>query len=314
MNARVIDLESTEMRRALERALAETGQSPAELDRQVRTVFDYVRRLDLTLGGPSLLVRGDRSLCGSVCMLCPGRTALLLATDGRLAADLRAEVAHLARRALRAVDPAEGRLVQVLRHPEDAPGREAMIEAGFSELATLHYLERAVDSEPIGDPVNRPGDAWRAYDDGAYPLFVEAVRRSYEGTLDCRMLTGLRSVDDAIAGHRGAGLFQPRWWQVLLRDGQPIACILMVENPLRPVLEVAYMGVSPAARGQGIGTAVMQRGLAIAFREGFTGVSLAVDAANPPAQRLYRGLGFKQRAARLVMLRLPHSNPCRSGG
>jgi ribosomal protein S18 acetylase RimI-like enzyme len=68
-------------------------------------------------------------------------------------------------------------------------------------------------------------------------------------------------------------------------------------------LELVYLGLAPSVRGQGLGRLLMQRVLAIGARRHFDVATLAVDAANAPAMRLYRRCGYASVAQRVAMIR-----------
>ena len=57
--------------------------------------------------------------------------------------------------------------------------------------------------------------------------------------------------------------------------------------------DVSYVGVVPAARRRGVGAELVVKALWEAKAAGILQVSLAVDARNEPARRLYRRLGFE---------------------
>lgn len=148
---------------------------------------------------------------------------------------------------------------------------------------------------------------WITYAPERHREFADLILATYEASLDCPALSGLRHIDDIIAGHQAAGRFDPRRW-LLLRNGDRAAgCILFAENPVRPALELVYMGVHPRERCHGVGTALLRAGLALARRERFDIVTVAVDEANEPALRLYRRHGFRQTTCRRALIRPPAS-------
>lgn len=65
------------------------------------------------------------------------------------------------------------------------------------------------------------------------------------------------------------------------------------------LLYVANLGVSPAAQGQGIGTALLHFHIARAKKQAITNqFGLDVAVTNPHAQRLYERMGMQQRSER----------------
>ena len=71
-------------------------------------------------------------------------------------------------------------------------------------------------------------------------------------------LEGARSLDDIMETHRATGRFSSERWQLGYIAGKPEAAsvLLLAEVPSRDVWEVVYLGLTPAARGCGLGRAV----------------------------------------------------------
>ena len=116
-------------------------------------------------------------------------------------------------------------------------------------------------------------------------------------------LEGARSLDDIVEGYRAAGqLVADRWWLGRIQ-GKPeaAAVLLLAEIPGRDVWEVIYLGLTPSARGCGLGLAVVQRALELAQGH-VPRLELAVDRRNTPALRLYDTAGFVIRECRTVHL------------
>ena len=197
-------------------------------------------------------------------------------------------------------------LVQSMMEPADAAGKTVFAEAGLSQLATLTYMERKPPALTAHVPeFTLPSDLrMLPYAANTHALFAEAIVRSYEETMDCPALSGMRDVADIIAGHKGAGHFDPQLWGVLVNEAEkPVGCLLLGEIPARACLETVYLGLVPEARGRGLGRILMQRVLAIASRRHYEVTTLAVDAANTPAVALYRRCGYVSVAQRIAMIR-----------
>jgi ribosomal protein S18 acetylase RimI-like enzyme len=75
----------------------------------------------------------------------------------------------------------------------------------------------------------------------------------------------------------------------------------MTEVHGREAWEVIYLGLTPGARGRGLGRAVLRHALELA-RDHVPFLELAVDLRNTPAVRLYRSAGFIPRNLRAVHL------------
>ena len=63
------------------------------------------------------------------------------------------------------------------------------------------------------------------------------------------------------------------------------------------------MGLTPEARGHGWGRQITQHAQYLARRAGVERIVLAVDAANGPALRMYRAMGFEIWDRRTVFVR-----------
>ena len=66
--------------------------------------------------------------------------------------------------------------------------------------------------------------------------------------------------------------------------------MLLSALPDRDAWEVAYLGLTPPARGRGLGRAALAYALDLA-RPHTSRLELAVDVRNHPANRLYRAAG-----------------------
>ena len=130
---------------------------------------------------------------------------------------------------------------------------------------------------------------------------------SYQQTLDCPALSGLRDVDDVIAGHQAVGIFDPQLWSVVVENGRPLWLPAAGGGTAARALELVYLGLSPEkARGRGFGAkaSLMEpRAGGHAARRHFAVMSLAVDEKNVPALALYRRCGYRRvrRAAWLMI-------------
>jgi ribosomal protein S18 acetylase RimI-like enzyme len=226
-----------------------------------------------------------------------GRCAALL--PPRLVAWDEALAARLIRAAgAQAHRQAGALLIQALLDPDGPPSVPAAYEqAGLERLATLVYMRR-----PVAPGDRRPAAGaeleWRRYGRLRHREFARAIEATYEGTLDCPRLAGLRPVADAIATHRSTGTFSPKAWHVARLDGRAVGVELV--NNLQGRGELIYLGVVAEARRRGIGRALLSRAIRDTADMGLPQMGLAADAANAPALHLYEGMGFKEVRRRLA--------------
>ena len=238
-----------------------------------------------------LAARGDAILGACRFATGAGRCAVVLAPrvipwDEALASRLlRAAAArvHIHR---------DARLIQTLIEPHGSEPLAAALErAGFEQLAILAYLRRPVRPEERQVPLP-PEIRWRHYWRLRHTQFARAITATYEASLDCPGLAGLRTVEDAIATHKSTGIFSPRAWHLAIVEGNPVGLVLL--NNLQGRGEVVYLGVVPAARRRGIGQALVKCALRDTAAMDLPQVGLAVDVSNTAAMRLYEKTGFSE--------------------
>jgi ribosomal protein S18 acetylase RimI-like enzyme len=163
---------------------------------------------------------------------------------------------------------------------------------------------RATESHgPDARAIPAPDFDWRPFDPSIADEFHAVLQATYTGSLDMPELEGTRGLDDILAGHQAAGLFAPGRWRLGRIPGEPdaAAVLLLTEVPGHDAWEVIYLGLTPAARGRGLGRAVIRHALELA-RGHAPILELAVDLRNTPAVRLYRATGFTPRDRRAVHL------------
>jgi ribosomal protein S18 acetylase RimI-like enzyme len=129
------------------------------------------------------------------------------------------------------------------------------------------------------------------------------LERSYEQTLDCPGLYGLRRTEDIIAGHKATGRFDPSLWTLLYVDDEPAGVILINPFPGHKVTELVYIGLAPFARGRGLGRQLLRHGLCLLQGRRERSISLAVDQRNTPALALYAAEGFHPAVQRVAVIR-----------
>lgn len=297
-----------ELRTVLRIVLAGPGQTAEDVELQVTAFIHFARELSLSLDRLWLAMTQGRPIAACACLESPGRTSVLLLPSG-LASPVEHDVLHeLVQAAVQDQLPRGARLLQCLLEPDDDWTCSALHGAGFRDLATLLYLERTGRRPPA--PAENPLDSvgrrsrWITYGPQCHDDFTRLIAATYEGSLDCPGLYGLRDIEDVVAGHKSAGRFDPRLWLLLTSDGADVGCILFSVNPVRDALELVYMGIHPGFRGRGLGRYMLNHSLALPQVQDFAAVTVAVDADNTPAFALYQGSGFAQTHRRRALVRV----------
>ena len=124
-------------------------------------------------------------------------------------------------------------------------------------------------------------------------LFHLTLLRTYEGSLDCPELNGVRSIEEIIAGHMAQGNFRPERWGLAYDADRPVAVGMVTAVPDLEAWDLSYLGVVPEARQRGLGRALTEHILQVARQEHAPKLTLAVDDRNRPALQLYESLGFE---------------------
>lgn len=305
----IVSASPSELRHALRLSLIGRGRTGSEVERNVTAFLEYARAMSLD-AGPQWFCRADgRAISACTAVESSGRSAILLlgVPDDR-PGFLDGQV-QLIERAAACLAERGNRLIQALIEVDDGFNRRALERAGFLDIAVLEYLELKMISAPLRAAALPPPEyrqaslTWLDYGEKTHTRFADLIRATYEDSRDCPGLSDLREIEDVIAGHKATGRFSPHRWHLLLIEDVPAACILLSENPLRPVLELVYMGVHPRFRGRGLGRYILDKGLEWASAERFHTVTLAVDARNAPARDLYRLAGFVRATSRRALVR-----------
>ena len=268
---------------------------PAELDDRVTRAIDLIAGGGLDAGG-LLVLPGLRG--AMLCQTVHGAGGLVW-PPAVVADDPAGEAALVAA----AVDWLRGhgaRLAQCLLPDDEFSLAGSLLRNGFDHTTGLLFLRHDLS----------PTAAWLGGNDRLAFATYEADREafhaalwaSYEGTLDCPEVNGLRTIDEAIAGHQAQGRYDPATWWLAWLDGEPVGVLLLVEAEPRQ-WEIAYVGVVPSARRRGVAVGLMYQALCHLRQADAEGLMLSVDDRNAPARRLYQRLGFEAYDHREVVMK-----------
>ncbi|HWE39461.1 MAG TPA: GNAT family N-acetyltransferase [Isosphaeraceae bacterium] len=255
------------------------------------------------LSGLWIARRRGRVVGTLLTQLLAGRAAAVWAPEVDLALGRGAVAAQLLEVALNDLQSKGFRVAQALLD-RSAPARAAadLERGGLRRITSLTYLGRPT-STPLDVAPTVPPWRWTTFGTDSVAEFRAVLQATYAGSLDMPELSGVRTLDDVLAGHRAAGRFVAGRWRLGRLDDDPSAAaiLLLSEFPDRPAWEVAYLGLTPAARGRGLGRAALAAALDLA-RPHVPRLELAVDDRNHPAGRLYRSCGFLPFDRRVVHL------------
>lgn len=261
----------------------------------------------------------DRVVAGAVALPAPGRTAQVLASRPRDASEVVA-ASRAIDAAVAGLGPGEAVLAQTLLElaplpSASAPGFDAgtalvaraFNAAAFAPLATLDYLARRTPRRGEAPAPTLPPDVtispWRRDDPRQRLELGELLDRTYESTLDCPGLCGLRDTDDILEGHLAGGRYEPGLWLIARVQDEAAGALLMSVGHSGDELELVYLGIASTRRGRGLGRLMLAFGLSQLAGRRERRICLAVDRANAPAVRLYTSAGFVAVGSRMALIR-----------
>ena len=242
--------------------LAQNGHAADE--QQVAEFLAFADQRRITLSELWITEQGGRLLWAVLPILSPGRTMLLFAPPDPLPVPIMPAATALLDTICQRFAGQDIQLAQVLLDPGDDPGRRLFEGRGFKRMAELIYLSAPI-KRPLPPPPLAPGISILPYSPHTHSLFAGGILASYQQSLDCPALNGVRQIEDIIAGHKAGGDFDPRHWYVLCTSTPdnnaeiPIGVLLLCRLPRGDSAELVYLGLAPAARGKGLGDWMMRR-------------------------------------------------------
>jgi ribosomal protein S18 acetylase RimI-like enzyme len=229
--------------------------------------------------------------------------AQVLAGRAALIWPIRASSESLANRLLeRALEELRSRgviVAQSLATPDRSDEAKAFQIAGFADGGELLYMAATQEAFLAEFKSDVAFDLVSADD----PELARVVAQTYQGSLDCPLVDGWRTIDDVLAGYLATGTHRPELWRLLRRRGETVGCLLLSDFPEHQQGELTYLGICPQHRGQGLGLIATRWTLHFAQQVNWHQVLLAVDAQNEPARRVYRDAGFREVTVRRLLAR-----------
>lgn len=249
----------------------------------------------------------------ALAVLGAGRTAMMFVSgEDRVADDHleRVSVIEHACAELSALGSNRPRIAQSLPEPDQGHVVNGLLAAGFFSVGELAYLRRPLSREDraLDLPQLPPGVSIRTVQslepgDPDRGALAAALKQSYEDTLDCPELCGMRDVEDVIESHKATGEWRADLWWLIEEHAVVRGCMLLNHSPDQSAVELVYLGVAPALRGRGLGRALLKQAIPPTARTGAAHLNCAVDRRNAPALRVYESLGFREFSARHALVR-----------
>lgn len=263
--------------------------APRDCQRIVQQTLLAVAAGRRSLDGLLVARRGGQLIGAAWAEIQPGRTAGLWLPQLAGAEPPAIATALLARAADDLRDK-HVRMAQALVDPDSQPTAEMFRSAGFEHLTDLLYLvsitgqSRAalVASELTFEPALPRNEA----------RLTTMIEATYQNTLDCPRLNGVRDCSDVLAGYLATSHDDASHWYLARRGESDIGCLLLAHHAEMEMWEVVYMGLAPEARGHGLGIELTRHAQWLVRHAGGDRLVLAVDAQNEPAIKTYAAAGF----------------------
>jgi ribosomal protein S18 acetylase RimI-like enzyme len=272
---------------------------PQRAQQITRTLAAWVEGPDPT--ATLLVARGGGEVVGAAwAQLQPGRTVII--APPHLAAGQSPTTAdRLLEELLRVAIERGARMAQAMLVVDHGDDFDRLVAHGFEHVADLLYmvsLAAAFPDQPPATPLE-----FETYTEDQAARLARLIERSYEGTLDCPRLNGLREIGDVVAGYRAAGSFDPARWFLLRHAGLDVGCLLLTDHPEHRQWELVYLALAPEYRGRGWGIEAVRRAQFLTGQAHAKCLLLAVDADNRPAITMYSQAGFTAWDRRSVLVR-----------
>jgi mycothiol synthase len=203
---------------------------------------------------------------------------------------------------LRSLETSSVEMTQAFLSAPDIGMIKLLKNFAFRHLADLLYMTCEADrfsvAAPDSDLEFAPYEATRRGE------LLRLTERTYEDTLDCAALNGVRDIDNVIAGYQATGTFRSENWLFVRHAGEDVGLLLLTDHPPAHHWELMYMGLVPEVRGRGWGRQITRYAQWLARGAHVERIVVAVDAANEPAVTTYRSTGFELWDRRAVYLRI----------
>lgn len=296
------DLRESEIHAALKLVLPSMTLIDEERDARAKHFLAYLAAQNLKVDWKLGIVEGQQMLGACLGIISPGRNAMILQSDCsadsplcRALADALIRIEHFARKD-------DVILLQSLIPDLNTGRAHALQWAEYEYLSDLRYLTLVLPGPSGNEPCN-PEFAVVDYTSVDQDLFLRTLELTYVDSHDCPALSGLRTTADILLSHRHTGIHDPKLWLLALMDDEPVGVLLLTHVPLRPAIELVYVGVVPQARGRSYGRLLVRLAIEAASRARKDHLMLAVDRRNHYALKIYGELGFTETDRRHAWIR-----------
>lgn len=245
-----------------------------------------------------------------------GKTAMIFVSEPPIAGDFDGpEVARAERAAcieetcrfLATQTVATVRVAQALPEVREVWAIEAFLAASFIFVGELLYMRRTIVKQGFSQPAWAPNIElvpFGALGNDRETVLLSLLDETYEDTLDCPELCGVRETVDVLESHKRVGAFDPNLWIIVREDRVPRGCMLLNPNPDTRTVELVYLGLAKSMRGRGLARQLLNHAFVRLCEKnvGWT-FACAVDRRNTPAVKLYESIGMRVFGERAALVR-----------
>lgn len=270
-----------------------TSAPAAEQDTRAGRFAELVTSGEIDAGGILLAKRDGTPVGVAVVQLLSGGSAVVVppAPDGGEASDALAAATVAFLSASSAV------IAHLFLDPGEVAKAAPLLRHGFGPAATITHMLRDLEHLPP-----RPRGLTFDPAEAAPEVFGETLLATYDGSLDVPEANTDRPAADILAGYAQGQPDPPHWWLARDAAGTPVGVVLLSAPRFHPAWEVGYLGVVPAARGNGYGRTLLRFAMHACDHLGGEHLTLSVDARNEPALAVYRDHGFRRYHEQRVFL------------
>ena len=214
---------------------------------------------------------------------------------------------QLIERSLKFAQQSGSQLLQSLIGPENPKAGEHLVRLGFQQVTRLDQLHAFPDAlEAVPPSIEL---TFSTCEDFRSPAFEQLVINTYEGSLDCPEIDGLRQIQDVLTGYHATSGHSTEHWYLAQQAGETIGVTILAHHTANHQLELIYFGLLPPFRQRGLGKEILRHILHLANHLGCHSILTGVDQRNTPAMALYHQFGFVPSDSKeLFLLPLPPLN------
>lgn len=177
-----------------------------------------------------------------------------------------------------------------------------LVQQGWERATRLYYLEaNPLDGTELAGQPDR--FSWMKADRLPEKSLEHLLAQTHIESRDCPFLDGKRDPSEMLAGYRTATDSLSDLWEVLVVDGEPVACLLAGTHADQTQIEWVYVGVAALHRRKGYGRELVRRGFEQARSLNISSIVLGIDEGNLPAIHLYASAGFRSWARRVILIK-----------